>query len=40
MSLGGSLHDIEDFGVIVCPETPSADDLPERAGVGLADNKD
>jgi hypothetical protein len=40
MSLRGSLRDIEDFGVRVWLEAPSADVLPERLGVELADSKD
>lgn len=40
MSLSGSLRDIEDLGVRVCPEMPSADVLPEREGVELADSED
>ena len=40
ISLSGSLRDIEDFGVRVWLETPSADDRPERVGVELADNED
>jgi len=40
MSLSGSLRDIEDLGVRVCPEMPSADVRPEREGVELADNED
>jgi len=40
MSLSGSLRDIEDLGVRVCPEKPSADDRPEREGVELADSED
>ena len=40
MSLRGSLKNIEDLGVMVCPGAPSADDRPERVGVGLVDNKD
>jgi hypothetical protein len=38
ISLSGSLRDIEDLGVRVCPEMPSADDRPEREGVELADS--
>jgi hypothetical protein len=40
ISLSGSLRDIEDLGVRVCPEMPSADDRPEREGVELADSKE
>ena len=40
MSLRDSLRDIEDFGVRVWPETPSADVLPERLGVVFADSED
>ena len=37
MSLRGSLKDIEDLGVMVCP---SVDDRPERVGVELVDRED
>src|SRR5258708_18647947 len=40
ISLRGSLRDIEDFGVRVWLEMPSADDRPERVGAGHADSEE